>query len=84
MQAYMLGGAYLGGSTVDLYQLKGNIDQVQHPSSYTINRTDLACETANAKEIADAKGHLALHSAAALWRDIQELPLVIACLTVTC
>lgn len=30
----MLGGAYLGGSTVDLYQLKGNIDQVHHPSSY--------------------------------------------------
>ena len=28
MQAYMLGGAYLGGSTVDMYQLKGNIDQV--------------------------------------------------------
>ncbi|CAL5222937.1 g5372 [Coccomyxa viridis] len=28
IQAYMLGGAYLGGSTVDMYQLKGNIDQV--------------------------------------------------------
>ena len=35
MQAYMLGGAYLGGSTVDLYQLKGNIDQVLHPPSHT-------------------------------------------------
>lgn len=35
VQAYMLGGAYLGGSTVDLYQLKGNIDQVLHPPSHT-------------------------------------------------
>ena len=25
----MLGGAYLATSTVDMYQLKGNIDQVQ-------------------------------------------------------
>ena len=60
MQAYMLGGAYLGGSTVDLYQLKGNIDQVHHSSFYTSGGTDLACEAA------DANGCSALHPAAAL------------------
>lgn len=32
MQAYLLGGAFLATSTVDLYQLKGNIDQVHHPT----------------------------------------------------
>lgn len=28
----MLGGAYLATSTVDMYQLKGNMDQVQQQS----------------------------------------------------
>ena len=46
LQAYMLGGAYLGGSTVDMYQLKGNIDQVLcllH--SAMLKRTDLQCSS---------------------------------------
>ena len=55
----MLGGALLGGSTVDLYQLKGNIDQVQHPSSSTSDCTVLAFRAAA------AKCQPALHCAAA-------------------
>ncbi len=41
LQAYMLGGAYLGGSTVDMYQLKGNIDQVCLPHSTVLSGTNL-------------------------------------------
>ena len=41
LQAYMLGGAYLGGSTVDMYQLKGNIDQVCYLHGIPFKKTHL-------------------------------------------
>ena len=37
----MLGGAYLGGSTVDMYQLKGNIDQVCHQHGTLVEETQV-------------------------------------------
>ena len=46
----MLGGAYLGGSTVDLYQLKGNIDQVLHPQSCICRDTSLNSRLLYAKD----------------------------------